>query len=454
MDAARSQSVFCSAKHSRTIAFIFLVAAYLGAAASALADQSERTWTFDLATPGSYKVQVEHRAKGADRSGTKVHYTIQAGMQSQSRDLDVLTDHPFIPLIVDLPHPTKMRVTVSGLSATALRATRVFVYDTNSQAPGEYFDPAKSIELPTVRQVRAMLKESEATLDLARAKITLDRMVDPSINLEVTLQQVDSIVARIRSMPEFGNADETKLEALRRYLYDAGEWNEHRAYQYDLNDPLGHKLSNKLLPTYLATRKGNCVTMPFLFIILGQRLGLPVTASTAPKHFLVKFQSEQYGWINLEATSGGKPSRDVWIRQQEPMTDEAVTNGVYLQPLTRRETAAEMATVVAERYLAGLAYEAAIAVADAILDTNPKDVGTMTLKAVAYGRLARSRFAAYASPDQIPAAQQGYFRYLTDRNREWFAKAEALGWREERPENEAQYQQRIEKAKQQGSSSN
>jgi len=268
MDAARSQSVFCSAKHSRTIAFIFLVAAYLGAAASALADQSERTWTFDLATPGSYKVQVEHRAKGADRSGTKVHYTIQAGMQSQSRDLDVLTDHPFIPLIVDLPHPTKMRVTVSGLSATALRATRVFVYDTNSQAPGEYFDPAKSIELPTVRQVRAMLKESEATLDLARAKITLDRMVDPSINLEVTLQQVDSIVARIRSMPEFGNADETKLEALRRYLYDAGEWNEHRAYQYDLNDPLGHKLSNKLLPTYLATRKGNCVTMPFLFIIL------------------------------------------------------------------------------------------------------------------------------------------------------------------------------------------
>jgi regulator of sirC expression with transglutaminase-like and TPR domain len=356
---------------------------------------------------------------------------------------------------MDLRHPTKMRVTISGLSESSLRATRVFVYEANSQAPGEYFDPAKSIELPTVRQVRAMFKEPEATLDLAKAKITLDRMVDPNINLEATLQEIDSIVARIRSMPEFGTANATKLEALRRYLYDTGEWNDHRAYQYNLDDPLGHKLSNKLLPTYLATRKGNCVTMPFLFIILGQRLGLTVTASTAPKHFLVKFQSEQYGWINLEATSGGKPARDVWIRQQEPMTDEAVTNGIYLQPLTRRETAAEMATVVAEYYLAQQAYEAAIAVADVILDTYPKDVGTMTPKAVAYGRLAQSHFARlYPSPDQIPAAQQGYFRYLSGRNREWFAKAEALGWREDRPEDQAQYQQRIEKAKQQKSAAN
>jgi hypothetical protein len=188
-----------------------------------------RTWTFALGEPGTYKVQVEHRAKGGvEPYGTKVHYGIQIGTQSQSRDLDLFTDHPFIPLIVDLPHRTKMRVAISGLSDSLLRATRVFVYDANSQAPGEYFDPAKSIELPTVRQVRTVLKESEATLDLAKAKITLDRMVDPTINLERTLQEIDSIIARIRSMPEFGTVNETKLEALRRYLYDAGEWNDHR----------------------------------------------------------------------------------------------------------------------------------------------------------------------------------------------------------------------------------
>jgi hypothetical protein len=84
-----------------------------------------------------------------------------------------------------------------------------------------------------------------------------------------------------------------------------------------------------------------------------------------------------------------------------------------------------------------------------ILGVYPKDVGTMTVEAVAYGRLARQRFESrYASPAQIPAEQQGYYAYLSEHNREWFDKAESLGWREEQPEEKAQYLERVNRAKQ------
>ena len=43
---------------------------------------------------------------------------------------------------------------------------------------------------------------------------------------------------------------------------------------------------------YLATRKGNCVSMPVLFVILGQKLGLPITLAIAPNHVFAKYKRD------------------------------------------------------------------------------------------------------------------------------------------------------------------
>jgi len=96
-----------------------------------------------------------------------------------------------------------------------------------------------------------------------------------------------------------------------------------------MSDPLGQNPTHDLLTSYLASRKGNCVSMPILFVILGERLGLNVTLSTAPLHVLVKYTDAQSGvTYNLEATSGGGFTRDAWYRQNLPMTDVAIANGI------------------------------------------------------------------------------------------------------------------------------
>jgi hypothetical protein len=237
-------------------ALLALVSVVISSAAAGTV-QPSRVWTFELKESGTYKVQISH-ARGSEPAGTKVSYTIDVGGETQSRDLDLFTDHPFIPLVMSIPAPKTMRVTVSGLSDEGLRKTEVYVYDADSQFPGEYYDPRKGIELKEAQRIRSMLAQPESSIDLAKVKIAVDRMVDPSINAAATQQKIDAIVERIRAMPEYGPTSEAKLATLRRYIYEPGAWNDGRPFRYDLDDPFGKKLSNKLLATYLATKKGNC----------------------------------------------------------------------------------------------------------------------------------------------------------------------------------------------------
>lgn len=424
---------------SRVFAFIAF-----GFCASALAQQATRAWEFELHSGGAYKVQVEHPVKEAI-PGTKVKYSITVGTETRARELDLIANRPFIPLVIEVARPEKIRVAVSGLAGPALRQTRAYVYNVDHVPYGEYFDPAKSPGFEDLAQIRSILTRPSEEIDLARTKLTVDKLVNPAIDIDATIRQIDAMVAKIRAMPELGATPTSKAIALQRFIYAAGAWNDNRPFEYDLDDPLGANPHNKLLTTYLSSRKGNCVTMPFLFIILGQRLGIDVTASTAPNHLLVKFRNELGIWINLEATSGANPAREVWIRQQSPtITDRAMENGIYLQPLTKKETAAVMAGLLAEHYFKREQYQRAIAAADLLLEYYAKDVTMMTLKGASYGRLVRKYFAErLASPRQTPPAPTWYYEHLSRSNHLWFAKAEALGWREETKEEKQKYIEHI-----------
>jgi regulator of sirC expression with transglutaminase-like and TPR domain len=425
----------------------------LGLSFSAQTAQPSRTWEFDLKTPGTYEVHVQHEYKGANiPRGAEATYSIQTSEKTIKRYLPFYPygdGHPYVMLIADIPSPQKVSVVIAGIPQPLLQQTRVYVIEGNSRYPYEWFDPGKSVDLKAAKQIRHILRQSEQAIDLARAKLTIDKLIGPSIDVEASLKTIDTMVNRIRAMPEFGISSTSKLLALKRYLYEPGKWNNHQPYQYDLDDPLGTRISNKLLPTYLASKKGNCVSMPFLFIILGQRLGIDVTASSAPLHVLTKVKDEATGaWYNVEPTSGANPARDAWYREQMPMTDQAIANGVYLQPLTQKETVALMAETLAEHYFDQQEFEKTITISDLVLEYYPKDVSSMIRKSNAYYDLASKYYVGkYPSPDEIPDRAKGHYQYLLQNNRLWAAKAEALGWREYRREDDEKYLQSVKEAK-------
>jgi regulator of sirC expression with transglutaminase-like and TPR domain len=217
-----------------------------------------------------------------------------------------------------------------------------------------------------------------------------------------------------------------------------------------LDDPKASKVQSVLLPTYLASKKGNCVTMPFLFIILGQRLGLDITASTAPQHFLAKYKDDVTGnWYNLETTSGGYPMPEIGYREQMPLTDQAIANGIYLQPLTRKQTVAVMARALIQHYMARQEYEQVVTISDLILEYYPKDAEVMVNKSSAYAGLMNKYYSEdRPAPNRVTERYISYLQYLSRNNRDWYAKAEALGWRLRTKEDDEKYLRIINEAKQ------
>lgn len=317
-----------------------------------------------------------------------------------------------------------------------------------SSAQGESGSVVNANQMPEIKRLLTLLQQPEDKIDFARVKLTIDKMVDPKIDIGANLKRIDAIVGQIREMAGTNPTSDDKIKALRRYLYEPGPWNGFQAYLYDFDDPRGIKIANKLLPNYLATKKGQCVSMPVLFIVLGQRLGLNVVASTAPEHVFVKYTDDAGVTYNLEATSGATPQREVWMRQQTPMTDQAVANGIYLRKLSKRETAAVMAEVVAENFFERKEYEKEIAVADVLLHFFPKSVGPMLYKGSAYGNLIRERYQTrYRTPRDIPSEERPDYLHLVEQSEFWYSKAESLGWRQPDKLQEVRYLETVNRVK-------
>lgn len=260
--------------------------------------------------------------------------------------------------------------------------------------------------------VRAVLSVGDAALDYARAKLAFDRIVDPASPASGTASRIERLAADALRLAGPGASPDARLAGLRRLLYVAGPWNDHRPFGYDHDDPLGQRIGSKLLATYLATRRGNCVSMPALFLILADRLGLDVAFATAPLHVFVRYRSERGTVVNIEATSGGHPSRDEWYREQMPMSGRAVASGLYLRSLSKREGVALLATTVLEHLIAQRRLPEALDVANVILRHAPRDAYTMVKAGTICGALIQSGIPGPISgPGNDPATAPRALRH-------------------------------------------
>lgn len=304
--------------------------------------------------------------------------------------------------------------------------------------PNTVFDYSRFAE---AQRIKALIEQPENSIDFAKAKLEIDKIIDPTINVGENTKKLDAIVAAINRMLPPGSSSSDKMQALKKYLYEPGAWNNYQPYQYDFSDPMGTKIANKLLPTYLATQKGNCISMPFLFIVLGQRLGIDVTASTAPSHVFVKYTDSTTGiTYNLETTSGANPSRDAWYQETMKVTDAAIKNGIYLSKLSKQETLAVMATVLAENYFQQQEYEKAMMISDVILKYYNRDVSIMIMKGSLFYKLLHKHYVnKYPTPNLIPVDERPYFEFLSINNLHWYQKAESLGWRPPTQEDDTKY---------------
>lgn len=256
--------------------------------------------------------------------------------------------------------------------------------------------------------LRAQFELPDQRVNYLDAKLAVDRLIDPATDEAAVRRDIDRWEQAVRGNFPAGSSDRAILDALLKTLYTPGAWNNNRPFSYDLDDPLGREPANKRLDTYLRTRKGNCVSMPILFVILGQRLGLPVALATAPSHVMVKFADDtQQAWVNVEATQGGFKFDSSYERDTH-ISPLALQNDIYLRPLLPREGVGVIASTLMEHYARQKNADALLEVAELALAANPKDTIALIQKGNAYYLQLQDRYTKrYRNPADIPAEGRG-----------------------------------------------
>jgi regulator of sirC expression with transglutaminase-like and TPR domain len=96
--------------------------------------------------------------------------------------------------------------------------------------------------------------------------------------------------------------------------------------------------NNIFLAGLLRTWRGSCVSMPLIYLVIGQRLGMPVHLVTVGRHCFIRWEEPGYR-MNIETTSVDKvkvtPDDSVYTDAEGLQPAELVGN--QMRNLTRRE---------------------------------------------------------------------------------------------------------------------
>lgn len=125
----------------------------------------------------------------------------------------------------------------------------------------------------------------------------------------------------------------------------------HASFHYDYNDYSGEQdYRNLFITKCLATGFGQCASMPGVYLILAEKLGVKAYLSFAPQHSFIKHPDNSGNIVNYEPTSNWEIS-DKWYKDNLFISAEAVRSGIFLDTLNSRQVVANCVFDLAVQYI-------------------------------------------------------------------------------------------------------
>ena len=107
--------------------------------------------------------------------------------------------------------------------------------------------------------------------------------------------------------------------------------------QYDFTDFMGDSSHTAMfISKLLATGKGQCHSMPLLYLAIAEQLGAKANLSLAPAHSFIRFSDDDGSMYNYETTNGSVVS-DNWMLQSGYINTTAIKNKIYLDTLSQKQ---------------------------------------------------------------------------------------------------------------------
>jgi len=192
----------------------------------------------------------------------------------------------------------------------------------------------------TIPELADVLSTPDNEFDFALATLIVDKMIDPSVNIQHSMNKIYEILGKIKLLQK-GNRDYDKVMSTLVYMFIPGEWNNNQIFSYDF-DKLFEKKTGSIA-NILDTKKGNCVSMPFLFAVLCHKMNVDMKIVYVGTHYYCRWTNPLNNkTVNLELTNGGHIQRDVWIKEcfKDYISEKGIETGIYMRPLSPKEAMA------------------------------------------------------------------------------------------------------------------
>jgi tetratricopeptide (TPR) repeat protein len=173
--------------------------------------------------------------------------------------------------------------------------------DPTPVCPDERPPPAVTVARDWPR-IEAILRGPEEAIDLAEVNLLVARARDHSVNVQHELLRLTFMTDAIRAKLPARCGDRCKIEHLNRYLF------VEQGYAAEF-DPSGlyNKIDRDLVHRILDTRMGYCEGLTYLYLSLGNRLGIPLAGVAARQHLYVRYVGREGPSFDIDTTLGGRP---------------------------------------------------------------------------------------------------------------------------------------------------
>ncbi len=304
----------------------------------------------------------------------------------------------------------------------------------------EKYTPVREYSGQTIWDV---VNVSEENIDIGLWALIIAKEYNAIFDIKKNLKKLDEMAAEINEMLAGRTKDLEKMLMIKTFLYEPGIWNNQRPFTYDLDDPLGNQLENQLLSTYMTSRKGNCVSMPTMFIALMERIdpNVPFRAVRAPLHLFCRVYDRQTGDVwNVETTNGGHPARNQWYVETLSISQESIESGIYLADMSKRELIADLIQPLMLRARLAKDYESAFKYADLALQLNPEAIYALVNKGAMYAQIGYEAFEKIKVENRdITPQEKEKIAWYDKQAGKYIEKALKLAWKPETKEQQEDY---------------
>lgn len=176
----------------------------------------------------------------------------------------------------------------------------------------------------------------DSEFNLAQAALVMAREDNPRLNIKKYMQKINRLADELNK--EIGSKrdhEDLIVRVLNRFVF------QEKTFTALSEGPRRAGLRALHLSDVINRRQGHCLSLSVFYLVLAEKTYLPLHGVSVPGHFFVRYETDSFRQ-NIETTSGGKNFSDRYYTEKYNISRDAISRGVYLTNLNKREVIVEM----------------------------------------------------------------------------------------------------------------